>query len=348
MALSGNNSNLSWLDIYSGTVRLDGDNALSTSTAVSFWNGGTLNVNGRNVAAGKFYSRSGQTTGTVLLGSGTLAVGGSDVAAEQTFVGTISGTGSLVKQGAGKQTFSATLTYTGQTTAIAGTIEFLSPIVSTWVESGGSVIGQGSLRFMDSSMFTQVHDAYVDDGMIDRGEMITILTSAGSGNVVTQNEFTDLTTIVDNPFRLQMVGYWSGLYVEPGYVDILATNVVRGNVANAHYQGSTLGNLAAGDSAAKLNNLVNKWLKGLDHPAAANGYASYKTASGSLFVDGPSVNDMDQGGVGDCYLIATLGAIADTDASSIQNMFIDNGDNTWTVRFFYNVWRKLCDRLRDG
>ena len=38
--------------------------------------------------------------------------------------------------------------------------------------------------------------------------------------------------------------------------------------------------------------------------------------------------------MGDCYFIAAMGSIADTDPQAIENMFIDNGDGTYTVRFY--------------
>ena len=60
----------------------------------------------------------------------------------------------------------------------------------------------------------------------------------------------------------------------------------------------------------------------------------YARAEGSLFVDGASSRDVDQGNVGDCYLMAGLGAVALQDPARIRNMFTDNGDGTFTVRFF--------------
>ena len=60
----------------------------------------------------------------------------------------------------------------------------------------------------------------------------------------------------------------------------------------------------------------------------------YVDVSGSLFVNGPSYDDVNQGKVGDCYLMATLGEVAKHSPSTIVNMFADNGDGTWTVRFF--------------
>ena len=45
---------------------------------------------------------------------------------------------------------------------------------------------------------------------------------------------------------------------------------------------------------------------------------------------------MYQGELGDCYFISSLGTIAKASPAAIRNMFIDNGDGTWTVRFYAN------------
>jgi hypothetical protein len=122
-------------------------------------------------------------------------------------------------------------------------------------------------------------------------------------------------------------------------VRVLANKVVNANAANAKFQGATLGNLAANDSAAKLNNLVNKWFVGADRPTARDGSGTvynYRYAQGSLFVSGASYTDINQGYLGDCYFLAGLGAAAKTNANSITQMFTDNGDGTFTVRFYNN------------
>ncbi|MDC7292755.1 calpain family cysteine protease [Butyrivibrio sp. DSM 10294] len=51
-----------------------------------------------------------------------------------------------------------------------------------------------------------------------------------------------------------------------------------------------------------------------------------------LFAHEPSVNDMAQGQVGDCYALSTIAAIVDMRPSVIKNMMKDNGD-TVTVKF---------------
>lgn len=47
----------------------------------------------------------------------------------------------------------------------------------------------------------------------------------------------------------------------------------------------------------------------------------------------PSLEDIDQGGLADCYLMAALGAIVNTQPEKIFNMIADHGDDSYTVTF---------------
>ena len=60
----------------------------------------------------------------------------------------------------------------------------------------------------------------------------------------------------------------------------------------------------------------------------------YKSTAGSLFPHTPSHTDEYQGELGDCYLISALGTLADSNPAAIENMIINNGDGTYTVRFY--------------
>jgi len=80
----------------------------------------------------------------------------------------------------------------------------------------------------------------------------------------------------------------------------------------------------------------------VDHPEAAASTV-YRPVSGTLFgADGPSYLDVQEGGVGDCWLLASLAEVAARNPSGIQNMFTDigkykeNGSEVelYTVRFF--------------
>jgi hypothetical protein len=55
---------------------------------------------------------------------------------------------------------------------------------------------------------------------------------------------------------------------------------------------------------------------------------------GKLFVDGISYDDVVQGSIGNCYLVAALSSLAHANPDIIKNAIKDNGDNTFTVRFF--------------
>jgi hypothetical protein len=47
----------------------------------------------------------------------------------------------------------------------------------------------------------------------------------------------------------------------------------------------------------------------------------------------PSIEDVSQGGVNDCYVFAAMSAIASSDPERIKHMIKDNGNGTYTVTF---------------
>ena len=119
------------------------------------------------------------------------------------------------------------------------------------------------------------------------------------------------------------------LAVEPLEVRKLLS-ISRGDMFNA--AGTTWANY---QSATTFQNTV-----AVDHPAAAT---AYSPVYGSLFgANGPSYLDVQQGAVGDCWLLASLAEVAARDPSDIQNMFTDVGTTMesgsvvelYKVRFF--------------
>ncbi len=162
------------------------------------------------------------------------------------------------------------------------------------------------------------------DGLINRNEMIGILRDAKDGSVIDSTELANLRSLLTSntrPFSIL------------DSVQNLSNKVVNGDLANQNYQGLSLGNLSANSSETKMENLINKWFFGLDRPSTPY---TYQYASGSLFQNGVSYQDINQGSLGDCYYLASLAATAFRSPTTIQNMFADNGDNTYTVRFYKN------------
>jgi hypothetical protein len=189
------------------------------------------------------------------------------------------------------------------------------------------------INFNDAGLKTTTRSLFSNDSKISRNDMIDILANVTDGTGVDSTEFADLKSIINGASVLGMTG-------SNDYVRVLADKVVNGDTANQHYKGANLGNLAAGSSATRLNQLVDKWFKGGDRPTAYS-YSgttlyNYQDVSGSLFQSGIHYTDIAQGDVGDCYFVASLAAAALEKPSTISSMFIDNYDGTFTVRFYNN------------
>ncbi len=178
------------------------------------------------------------------------------------------------------------------------------------------------------------------DGVLSRTDMISIFRRVEQNGVLTLQEFNGLKAVVNH----------ASFFTSDYYVQQLSQDVVMGSVANAHYQGMALGNLKVGMAAAKLEKLVDKWFLGTDHPVATADWLGsngknltfgYSQVAGQLFVQqsgdtsAVAFTDMRQGGIGDCYFLSSLAETALKDPNAIVNMFIVNGDGTYTVQFIH-------------
>jgi hypothetical protein len=148
------------------------------------------------------------------------------------------------------------------------------------------------------------------------------------------------------------------------YVTYITDALIDGNAANAKWTGgaastTTLGNLAVGASATHVDELDDKWFLGTDLPSSSVNMigdgtftVSYSAVPSPVFgASGPSMNDINQGYLGDCYLMASLAEVAYQDPSAIESMIINNGNNTYGVRFFVNGsadYVTVNDSLADG
>ncbi len=60
---------------------------------------------------------------------------------------------------------------------------------------------------------------------------------------------------------------------------------------------------------------------------------TYQKYAGKAFIGEPKVSDVDQGSLGDCFLIAGMGAVAAANPELIKKAVKDNGDGTYTITF---------------
>jgi subtilase family serine protease len=164
------------------------------------------------------------------------------------------------------------------------------------------------------------------DGNLSRNDMISIFQNAEDGSTVDSVELTDFRTIISNSVRFTMADS----------VKVLSDKIANGSVANI---AAGFGNLnTSGSNATQMENLIGKWFLGTDHPDAysldGTTQYQYRLASGSLYQQGISYQDISQGNLGDCYFLAGLAGVALRSPSAIQNMIEDNKDGTYTVRFY--------------
>jgi len=167
-------------------------------------------------------------------------------------------------------------------------------------------------HYADKELSRIIAKDYIDK-VISRSEAIEVFNSIADNGKVDAKEIADIRQFV----KLNM----------PEDVKYFSKSMLS-NPANR-----TVNPLANGTKAANVFKLIDKWFLGKDRPVSST-ETTYKPISGNLFVDGVSTDDARQGRVGNCYFVAALAALAAKNQTSIQQMFKDNNDSTWTVTFY--------------
>jgi hypothetical protein len=189
---------------------------------------------------------------------------------------------------------------------------------------------------------------------------------ANEGPTVSQTDLTGLQNLISYAYSVGRM---------PQSVWYLSSQVVNYNQSNYYYQfaidssgnppsSPTLlpnGMLQAGDSSVLLQELVDKWFLGMDHPDMADnslnssgdlaglsaiGFSSstYLPASGVLWgPGGPVTQDVEQNYLGDCFFLSSLASTVAEDPKAIESMFTYDGSyqnqdeqtiSIYTVRFY--------------
>jgi len=206
-----------------------------------------------------------------------------------------------------------------------------SSVVPSWVST-----------LKTASIATDMAAADVN-GTVSYSGLKTVLTDldatlTSSKTSLTSAELADLKTIVAN---------LNNGMTTSSYLTGVMNSLVNGNAANAGWTGgaatsTALGNLAVGSSATQLSELIGKWVLGTDLPSSkvvmgGTFSVSYSASANPLFAaSGPSMNDVNQGYLGDCYLLSSLAEVAKQNSGLISSMFTSNGNNTYGVRFYVN------------
>lgn len=213
--------------IHSGTLRVDGGNAIGNSSRVVLANtaGAIFDLFGTSETIGSL-SGGGASGGNVTLGAGVLTVGADNTST--TYSGVISGTGQLVHNGSGMLTLAGTNAYSGGTTITAGTIQ------------GTTTSIQGNITNNSSLIFNQTINGTFSGAVSGTGD----LTRVGSGVLTLSgtNTYSGKTIIESGTLRI------SGGNAIP-----TTSRLVLANNANALFDlndsNQTIGSLEGGGSS---------------------------------------------------------------------------------------------------
>ena len=188
-------------------------------------------------------------------------------------------------------------------------------------------------EIFDASIENAALNSIKFDDCLSREDVIGVLNSSRDMGSIDSNELTDLRNFYNYAINTTQVR---------DDVKVLSEKVLFGNRSNRWYTGSdsirdTLGNLAAGTSSTNMSLLIGKHFLGTDRPAIERKHSgTYTRAGGTLFKNGVSHDDIDQGYLGTCYFLSALAGTANDKPSVINNMFTENDDGTWTVKFTTN------------
>jgi hypothetical protein len=160
------------------------------------------------------------------------------------------------------------------------------------------------------------------DGQLDRNDVLSIFRDVQDDGVVDTTEFADLKSLMAKTTLFSIsdpVRYLSNKLVTDSYA----------NISNTNFETS-----------------LGKWFLGTVAPTPTFNTTNfiYTRFEGSLFGTSTSarIGAIDQRSFGDCVLLAALGATfapqsndaGNSISKTINDMLLDNGDNTYTVRFF--------------
>jgi autotransporter-associated beta strand protein len=242
MTLGGVNTYSGGTEIQGGTLRLGGNDRLSSSTVVNVSSGGVFDLDGNDQAVTGLAGN-----GTILTGGGRLTTGG---ATNHTFAGSIAGSGDYTHQGPGTQVLSGQNVYTGLTTVTGGRLE---------LGRDGALNSLSELLLDDATFATGGYSQTLAsleltaDADFDFGDLSSVLvfdTVAPSLSFLNGN----ILTIADWTGEFETAGGIDQLIVMEGLFDHVnsTTSLIQFVIDSVHYEALFLARPDLGAAAVEV------------------------------------------------------------------------------------------------
>ncbi len=205
--------------------------------------------------------------------------------------------------------------------------------------AGSESAASSSAAASDPSLTADIA-ADVQNGSLGYSADLSLLEDAAVGGM-TAAKFNTLKSFAA---ELNAPG---GISVSP-YVQQITDDVILGNSANATWNGgasraTSLGDLSATSTQTQADELIGEWFLGTNLPSLSlaavgqeNLNPTYQSSTLPLYgpSGAPTLQDVNQGYLGDCYFLSSLGEVALKDPSAIENMIASNANGTYSVRFY--------------
>ena len=172
------------------------------------------------------------------------------------------------------------------------------------------------------------------------------LYGGGGNDILTVNSSVNIATLIyggDGSDTIKALGSAKMTIVTIGS----GTNTVTGNGINTSYWVNT-GDIVNASTTEIANGAVNRvasfyqpfttssvplTLYGQNLADPTDSGTTIRLTNSSFFGTGPTMNDVNQHTISDCYFLADLSSLADTEPSKLVNLAVDLGDGTYAFRF---------------
>lgn len=199
-------------------------------------------------------------------------------------------------------------------------------LISTSVETGTSLVNNMS----DPALKVLMHNAMTNDASLFSFQTIESVLKDFASQIIgnlSASQYNDIKNYVQEIGNV--CGTDSAIYS-------LVNGLIGTNGASVYWsatgKGERIGSLNEGSSVAQFNQLITTWFDGANDPKSSS--SDHVDGRPVFAKGGPTINDIQQGGVGDCSLLSALQAVVEAAPDFIKSMIVQNPNDTYSVRFF--------------